>query len=559
VIVQARGYQLDCLREIHAGGARGLQRIIAALATGLGKSVIAALLARERGGRAVFLAHRDELIRQLVGKIRMVWPEVSVGVVKAAEDEVNAGIVVASVQTLARPARLERLLASTRGRGLFDEGEPFRTVVVDEVHHYLAGDDGNTFGRVLEGLGCTTPGGPLTVGFTATPERGDGGALGNTWEEIVYEMGILDGIRGGFLCELRAKQVRLQADFGKLKVRAGEFRDEETAEMLMEANAPKHAVQAYLDNAAGLKAIAFTPTVAVAHAFAEEFRARGVAAEAIDGTLDTDLRRAILRRLSTGETRVVPNCAVLIEGFDEPSVGCIIIAKPTRSRPTYVQMVGRGTRLYPGKPDCLILDVVGIATRHDLATMATLFQLDEDSPELQEKGVMSALAARDSKGGAAPKAAEDESADGRLVSVDVQLFTARDFAWVPGSTGDKFTLSLGTDGHLVIQPGEQPGTWDVVQQKRVQDGTYYKDGARHPKYKTDRQKLYAGLDIGYAMGAGEDYVRKSGKAVLNAKDAAWRTEAPTEKQVALLRRRGRWRDGMSKGEASSAIDALFAR
>jgi ATP-dependent helicase IRC3 len=553
-MLDLRPYQREALVKVAEAEARGLQRIIVAKATGLGKTVTFAHLLRERRpARGIVLAHRDELVRQAADKIAMVTG-IRCGIVKAAEDETHADIVVASVQTLARPARLERLLASTRGRGLFDEGQPFRTVVVDEVHHYLAGDDGNTFGRVLEGLGCLTPGGPLTVGFTATPERGDGGALGNTWEEIVFEMGILDGIRGGFLCELRAKQVRLQADFGKLKVRAGEFRDEETAEMLMEANAPKHAVQAYLDNAAGLKAIAFTPTVAVAHAFAEEFRARGVAAEAIDGTLDTDLRRAILRRLSTGETRVVPNCAVLIEGFDEPSVGCIIIAKPTRSRPTYVQMVGRGTRLYPGKPDCLILDVVGIATRHDLSTMATLFQLDEDSPELQEKGVMSALAARDSKDGASRKPAEDESADGRLVSVDVQLFAERAFAWV--AAGARFVLGLGERGNVVVEPSAEPGQFDVA---RVWREKVDVPRSKWGRWIEKREPLYAGLDVGYAQGAAEDYVRKSGATSLNSKDAAWRKDGPSDKQIAALKRRGRYREGMTRGEASDALTALYAR
>jgi ATP-dependent helicase IRC3 len=553
-MLDLRPYQREALVKVAEAEARGLQRIIVAKATGLGKTVTFAHLLRERRpARGIVLAHRDELVRQAADKIAMVTG-IRCGIVKAAEDETHADIVVASVQTLARPARLERLLASTRGRGLFDEGQPFRTVVVDEVHHYLAGDDGNTFGRVLEGLGCLTPGGPLTVGFTATPERGDGGALGNTWEEIVFEMGILDGIRGGFLCELRAKQVRLQADFGKLKVRAGEFRDEETAEMLMEANAPKHAVQAYLDNAAGLKAIAFTPTVAVAHAFAEEFRARGVAAEAIDGTLDTDLRRAILRRLSTGETRVVPNCAVLIEGFDEPSVGCIIIAKPTRSRPTYVQMVGRGTRLYPGKPDCLILDVVGIATRHDLSTMATLFQLDEDSPELQEKGVMSALAARDSKDGASRKPAEDESADGRLVSVDVQLFAERAFAWV--AAGARYVLGLGERGNVVVEPSAEPGQFDVA---RVWREKVDVPRSKWGKWIEKREPLYAGLDVGYAQGAAEDYVRKSGATSLNSKDAAWRKDGPSDKQIAALKRRGRYREGMTRGEASDALTALYAR
>src|SRR2546428_5534366 len=109
---------------------------------------------------------------------------------------------------------------------------------------------------------------------------------------------------------------------------------------------------------------------------AKPFRAAGIAAAALDGTPPLGPRRAILQRLHTGETRVVANCAVLTEGFDEPSVDCIIIARPTQSAVLYQQMLGRGTRTYPGKIDCLVLDVVGVSTQHALHTAATLFACD---------------------------------------------------------------------------------------------------------------------------------------------------------------------------------------
>src|SRR5213594_1883344 len=106
---------------------------------------------------------------------------------------------------------------------------------------------------------------------------------------------------------------------------------------------------------------------------AETFCAAGIAGEALDGTTPLATRRAILQRLHTGATRVVANCAVLTEGCDEPSVDCIIIARPTQSAVLYQQMLGRGTRTYPGKTDCLILDVVGVSAHHTLHTAATLF------------------------------------------------------------------------------------------------------------------------------------------------------------------------------------------
>src|SRR4030095_15946119 len=116
----------------------------------------------------------------------------------------------------------------------------------------------------------------------------------------------------------------------------------------------------------------------LAYAMAETFGAAGIAAEALDGSTPLATRRAILQRLHTGETRVVDNCAVLTEGFDEPSVDCIMVARPTQSAPLYQQMLGRGTRTYPGKTDCLVLDVVGVSTPHTRHTAATLFACDAE-------------------------------------------------------------------------------------------------------------------------------------------------------------------------------------
>jgi ATP-dependent helicase IRC3 len=549
-MLDLRPYQHEALAAIEAAGARGVQRSIAQLATGLGKTVIFAHLLRQRGGRAVVLAHRDELVRQAAAKIRAIYPESRVGIVKAEEDEVHADVVVASVQTLARPARLERLVRASAGSSLLREIHPrrFSTVVVDEVHHYVGGDDGNTFGRVLVGLGCMDEGGPLTAGFTATPERTTG-ALGGTWQEIVFSMGILEGIAQGFLTEIRAKQVKLRADFSRLHVRAGEFRDEESAELLMEADAPGHAARAYLEHAPGERAIVFTPTVAVAHAMAQAFRAAGVPAEAVDGTMAMEGRRAILARLHSGETKVVPNAQVLTEGFDEPAVSCIIMARPTRSRPFAIQCIGRGTRLYPGKERCLVLDLVGSATRMDLVTVASLFDV---TPEAAERGI--ARAVSEKAHAAAEEAAAAEVQAGRLVTVDVDIFKARDFAWVLADSpaGQRFVLSLGHEGNLVLQPGPEADTWEVYQVRRQ---NVAEPGAKWPKWAEDRRKLYTGLPLDYAQGAAEDYMRKVGAVALNNRDAAWRKLPASEAQRKALMRTKRWREGMTKGEASDAITA----
>jgi ATP-dependent helicase IRC3 len=554
-MLSLRDYQRAGLDAVHAAEARGVQRMIVMSPTGAGKTVMGSHLLHERGGRTVWMAHRDELVRQAADKIRMVTGAVP-GIVKAEEDDCHAQVVVASVQTLVNPRRLARLIAGGEpGQGaLFGQTfAPFRTVVVDECHHASA----DSYVQVLRGLGCFNHDGPLTVGFTATPERTDDKQLGDVFEEIVYQLTILDGIRGGWLCDIRAKQVQLEADFSKLHVRAGEFRDEETAEMLLAADAPRHAAEAYGQHARDRKGVVFTPTVAVARAMAAAFTGAGIRAEAIDGEMPLEERRAILRRLETGETRVVPNAQVLTEGWDSPSVSCCVMARPTRSRPFAIQCIGRVLRPYPGKADALVLDLVGSAVRMDLVTVADLFEIEASAAE---GSVLAAVAAkqRAEKEGRGIAQAEDESAEGRVVAFDVELFKGRAFEWVQAA--GRFLLDLGNKARVVVEPSQaEPGTYDVARVWKEQDGARWIRGKQIANWVERREPLYAAMDLGYATGAAEDYMRRAGATGLNAKDARWRSEAPTDKQVALLKRRGRWRDGMTKGQASEALSALFAR
>src|SRR5437870_4032084 len=355
-----RPYQYEAVAALLAATARGVHRPLLVLPTGTGKTIIFALLVQRRGGRALVRAHRDELIQHAVGKLHVVAPTLPLGVVQAEQDRHDASIVIASVQTLSRRTRLTRLVPD------------FQTIVIDEAHHAPA----PTYRRILEYCRAWHPDGPLVVGVTATPERGDHHSLRPVFDRIVYQKTLLEMMQAGYLVDLRALQVLLQADFDALRTQQGDFVETELETLLLAANAPAQVLAAFQAHAADRKALLFTPTVALAYAMAATFCAAGIAAEALDGTTPLATRRAILQRLHTGTTRVVANCAVLTEGFDEPSVDCIIIARPTQSAVLYQQMLGRGTRTYPGKTDCLGLDVVGVSTRHTLHTAATLFACD---------------------------------------------------------------------------------------------------------------------------------------------------------------------------------------
>src|SRR5262249_37561652 len=189
--------------------------------------------------------------------------------------------------------------------------------------------------------------------------------------------------------------------------------------------APAEVARAFQQYAAERRALLFTPTVRVAHAMVDALRGRGVRADAVDGATPITDRRAILARFRHGDTRVIANCAVLTEGYDEPSADCIIVARPTRSRPLYIQMIGRGTRRYPGKPDCVVLDMAGATNRHDLVTTATLFGVPATGAI--EHSVLDAL-----DDAQARRQADEERAErGQLVGRAIDLFRARPLNWIP--------------------------------------------------------------------------------------------------------------------------------
>lgn len=371
-MLDLRPYQRRALTSIEEAEREGLRRPLLVFPTGTGKTVIFSHALKERAprGRGVILVHREELAEQARDKLAMVAPDLKTGIVKAERNDVDADVVIGSVPTLARDNRLAELIESGRQN-------PFATLVADEAHHAPA----PTWTKVLRGLGAWSEFGPLTLGFTATPERDNGKTLG-VWERVVSYMSIREAIygdrkkgeEGGYLVPiLPAVVVETNMDMDKVhRGRDGDLSGGDLGKALEESGAIAQIADAYKEHAAERKGVAFTPTIATAHALAAELVKRGIKAEAVDGGTDPVLRRAILARLKTGETQVVVNCAVLTEGFDEPSISCVVVARPTRFHGLYVQMIGRGTRLYPGKKDLMVLDIVGASNRHELIGLVDL-------------------------------------------------------------------------------------------------------------------------------------------------------------------------------------------
>jgi superfamily II DNA or RNA helicase len=517
-----RPYQHEAIAAVDDALERGIRRPLIVLPTGTGKTVVFAALIARRGGSALVLAHRDELLRQAADKLTVADRTIGLGVgfVQAERDDTHAPVVVASVQTLARQARLERL------------PRRFDTVVVDEAHHAGA----RSYRRIITHLEAS----PLILGVTATPRRSDG-RLGDVWQEVTFQRGVAEMIQAGYLADVRGVRVGLEAvDLDNVAQSGGDYDPDALGDALEQASAPRHVLAAYQQHAAGRKTAVFVPTVALAHTIARVFCDAGIAAEALDGNTPSEHRRGILERLRTGQTRVVVNVGVLSEGWDEPSLECIVIATPTRSQVKYAQIAGRGLRTFPGKTDCLIIDVVGVTDRLDLQTLPRLFGLRaQPEPGVTVTEALERQAADDAT--ATDPTDKKTKAEGPMRSRQVSVLGPRDrdrrMHWL---RHDRFwLLSAGQGTILALGPMRDADgdRWAVVRMDR------------------DRHEILArDVDLAYAHGIAEDHVRALGAHRLADPRAAWRRKPISDAQAQTLRRHGIPIPAQAtKGDASDLI------
>ena len=554
-VIELRDYQREAIGFVQEAEERGVRRQLGVAATGLGKTIIFNSLAQQKGVRTLILAHRDELISQAVDKLLMMWPDADVGIIKAQRNEITHNICVGSVQTLGRQSRLDQI-----------PSDHFELIIVDEAHHAKA----DSYQRILDYF---SPSDPLILGVTATPDRGDGKGLDDIFDEIVFNYDMLWGIRRGYLSDIKGRRITMSGlDLSGVRVRHGDYAEGDVGRALEDADAPNQIAEAYLRYAEGRKTLVFTPTVAVADAVAIALRNRGVSAAMLSGQTPLDERRQMLRDFKDGRIEVIANCQVLTEGFDEPSVDCIILARPTKSRAFYTQCVGRGTRRHPGKENCLVLDVVGASEEHNLVTIPSLFGIERgDEFEAKEKTVAEAI----------QEQVERQVKLGKLKAHEVELFRKvieSPLAWV-GFVSDRgvrgYTISIGGDDNANIIIDELVGGGaDADAVRHDGHGIDLGDSDDAPlslwrtsvrsHSETDGQQtraLISNVDLEMAQGVGEDYVRKNGHASFVNRDAPWRTtdDPPSEKQINFARRLGidmtqEW----TKGTISAAIDAAKA-
>lgn len=371
--VQLRDYQVEAVEAIEREhGEKGLRSTLIVLATGLGKTTIFCEWARRRharhGGRVLVIAHREELVNQAAERLRKQIPGVEVGIEMAGQHTSSLmpqPFVVASVQSLSMAKRLKRF-----------QPWDFTSIVVDEAHHATSG----SYRTIIDHFHAAQ-----VLGVTATPDRRDKVGLGWLFDSCAYRMDINDGITRGFLSPIVAKQVVVEhLDISRVRSRAGDLTAADL-EKAMNDDRVLHEIAGPLVQEAGSRStIVFTPTVATAkqlvNVLAGYTKAR---AAVVHGETESDTRRGVLAEYERGDIQFLVNCAVLTEGFDSPRTSCVALARPTGSRALMTQCIGRGTRLFPGKENLLVIDFVGmVGTSHELCTPADVLMGENPLPEI---------------------------------------------------------------------------------------------------------------------------------------------------------------------------------
>lgn len=356
--MELRPYQQEAREAIFEQWDGGVLKTLLVLPTGCGKTIVFAKVTEDcvrRGDRVLILAHRGELLEQAADKIRQSTG-LGCAVEKAEETCMESWfrVVVGSVQTMMREKRL----------GQFPE-DYFQTIIIDEAHHCIS----DSYQKVLNHFSSAK-----ILGVTATPDRGDMRNLGSYFESLSYEYTLPKAIKEGYLSPIKALTIPLKIDMTGVGVQAGDFKTSDIST----------ALDPYLQGIAqemekyckDKKTVVFLPLVKTSQKFRDLLNAHGFRAAEVNG--DSQDRSEVLEAFDRGEYNVLCNSMLLTEGWDCPSVDCVVVLRPTKVRSLYCQMVGRGTRLSPGKDHLLLLDFLWHTERHELCHPASLICQDEE-------------------------------------------------------------------------------------------------------------------------------------------------------------------------------------
>lgn len=537
-MLQLRPYQQEALDSVVSFSEKGIVRQLVVLPTGAGKTVIFSHLPqfKQKSLPMLVLAHREELLHQAKEKISWSNPDLTVEIEQGENYAGHVDVVVASVPTLGRAQ-------STRIQKY--PPDYFNSIVIDEAHHAAA----PTYRRILDYFNPS-----FLLGVTATPQRSDSVRLTDVFQEIVYYKTIQDLIQDGYLSPLVGYRIKTDTDISGVETNDGDYNQSQLEDVIDNPQRNATIVAAYNDLVPNAKALVFAAGVRHAQNLALSFGQAHIANEVILGVSSTDDRRDILARFASGETRVLINVGVLTEGFDEPSVEAILLARPTRSTLLYTQIVGRGTRLYEGKPHCTILDFADTTKGRKPIGLPSLLGLP---PEFDLQGQSLTDVANKYKeledycpGEAVRVLAPD---DIELAYKRINLFMPPPpnefvqqysrFVWAEVAEND-YHLGIDNNNSLRIYV-DTLGRWTVEHRHRTSEGLK----TTFLGYPEDMRDAFVRSD---------KWIMKRFDTKLIDSDAAWRSDGPTDAQKKLLKRIGvPVTSDMTKGTASQIISKYY--
>ncbi|KAJ5495475.1 ATP-dependent helicase IRC3 [Penicillium diatomitis] len=554
-----RDYQEECIQSVLKYLDEGHRRLGISLATGAGKTVIFTQLISRIPPRSVeatktmIIVHRRELVEQAAKHCRLAYPDKIVEIEMGNSVATGHGdIIIASVQTLAR-GRIHK----------FDPNL-FKLILVDEAHHIVARSYREALGHF--GLKEPSASAPVLVGVSATFARFDGLKLGAAIDHIVYHKDYVDMIGDNWLSNAIFTTVKSEANLSEVKKdKFGDFALGSLSKAVNTATTNDITVRAWMANAQDRKStLVFCVDVEHAKQLTARFREHGVDARYITANTHKTVRSEQLEAFRNQYFPVLLNCGLFTEGTDIPNIDCVLLARPTRSKNLLIQMIGRGLRLYPGKKDCHIIDMVATLATGVLST-PTLFGLHPDE-------VLNKSSVNDFQKGPAEEERLSESLAAESAEPDVSLqFTKYDSIYdlLDDSRSEKHIRSLSPNSWVRVGDEKyllsESSGWLSLEKEKNMYNVYHVMKFNNPATETPQftrpRRVASGEDLETAVRAADTYASNKFDERYIASWKPWRQNPATAGQLQLLNkariRQGKLRpDDLTRGQAADMITKL---
>jgi len=548
--IRLRDYQDACIDASLSAYERGVKRQLISSPVGSGKTVtmcflyprIASLVNKNDPKRkqVILAAHREELCDQLERTTKQINPNLSVSVEKSSQHaDPESDVVVVSIPTIGRSG-------SQRIRKF--NPDKLAVFVIDECHHAAGG----TYINTLDYFGLKAPNPKAaSLGFTATPSRHDKVGLKHAYDEIVYHKSMLALMEEGYLSALRCLKIQTSVDITDVKTNRGDFATGALASAVNIEERNSLIIKTWNKYALDRDStLIFAVDVKHAISLRDAFVENGVDADVVIGATDSPVRKKTFEAFKNGKIPVLVNVGVYTEGADIPNIDCIMLARPTKSPLLLTQMCGRGLRLFPGKKDCLFLDIVDSLRKGSLMTVPSLLGLD---PEFDFKGAdaissIKAVEKAIAQSPSAIKATSVESAE-KIASQSFNPFEMKPDPEIAKFSSNKWS-SLGED-HWAIDLKDL-GYFEIVENALDLYEVFW-----HKKNGT-LVNVCREWNAQKAFNAADDEISKLApkniRSIVDA-NASWRSLPATEKQLEKLKK---WkvfvRPGLTRGDASDLMD-----